>query len=217
MPDEKKLAVLDLLARHDVPLIEDDIYGDIYFGEERPRPFIALDRRGNTIYCSSFSKTVAPGYRIGWVAAGRHPVAHSGREGGLHAVRRGAAAGRVRRVPGVRRLRRPSAAHPPRVRRQHRADDARDRLRAFPAGTRVSRPAGGFVLWLELPQAVKTRALFQRALDHGICFAPGEVFSASGRYANCLRLSCGHSWDERIERGVTRLGALATEALGRGR
>ena len=72
MPDEKKLAVLDLLARHDVPLIEDDIYGDIYFGDERPRPFIALDRRGNTIYCSSFSKTVAPGYRIGWVAAGRH-------------------------------------------------------------------------------------------------------------------------------------------------
>ena len=72
MPDTKKLAVLDLLARHDVPLIEDDIYGDICFGPERPKPFIALDRRGNTIYCSSFSKTVAPGYRIGWVAAGRH-------------------------------------------------------------------------------------------------------------------------------------------------
>ena len=72
MPDEKKLAVLDLLARHDVPLIEDDIYGDICFGPERPKPFIALDRRGNTIYCSSFSKTVAPGYRIGWVAGGRY-------------------------------------------------------------------------------------------------------------------------------------------------
>ena len=67
MPDGKKLAVLDLLARYRVPLIEDDIYGDIYFGNERPRPFTALDTRGETIYCSSFSKTVAPGYRIGWI------------------------------------------------------------------------------------------------------------------------------------------------------
>jgi DNA-binding transcriptional MocR family regulator len=72
MPDAKKRAVLDLLAPHHVPLIEDDIYGDIYFGNERPRPFMALDPRGNTIYCSSFSKTVAPGYRIGWIIAGRH-------------------------------------------------------------------------------------------------------------------------------------------------
>src|SRR5215475_9831801 len=72
MPDEKKIAVLDLLVRHGVPLIEDDIYGDIYFGSERPRPFMALDRRGNTLYCSSFSKTIAPGYRIGWIATRRH-------------------------------------------------------------------------------------------------------------------------------------------------
>ena len=84
----------------------------------------------------------------------------------------------------------------------------------FPAGTRVSRPAGGFVLWLELPQRLNARVLFQTALDNGICFAPGEVFSASGRYANCLRLSCGHTWDKRIARGVARLGALVTDALG---
>ena len=72
MPDEKKLAILDLLARHQVPLIEDDIYGDIFFGKERPRPFMAFDRRGNTISCSSFSKTLAPGYRVGWIATSRH-------------------------------------------------------------------------------------------------------------------------------------------------
>ena len=72
MPDENKIAVLELLAGHGVPLIEDDIYGDIYFGKERPKPFMALDRHDNTIYCSSFSKTVAPGYRVGWVAAGPH-------------------------------------------------------------------------------------------------------------------------------------------------
>src|SRR5262249_2428954 len=85
----------------------------------------------------------------------------------------------------------------------------------FPPGTRVSRPSGGFVLWLEFPPAVKTRQLFERALDRGICFAPGEVFSPSGRFANCLRISCGHLWDARIERGVAQLGALAAEALAR--
>src|SRR5262249_16520402 len=72
MPEEKKAALLQLLAQHDVPLIEDDIYGDIYFGQERPKPFSALDRYGNTIYCSSFSKTLAPGYRVGWIATERH-------------------------------------------------------------------------------------------------------------------------------------------------
>lgn len=216
MPDAKKLAVLELLSRHDVPLIEDDIYGDICFGGERPRPFMALDRRGNTIYCSSFSKTVAPGYRIGWVAAGRHLSRILDAKAAFtlcgsvlpqaafaEFLASGAYDGHLRRIRGV---------FADNIERMSRAID-----KSFPAGTRVSRPAGGFVLWLELPQTLKTRVLFQTALDQGICFAPGEVFSASGRYANCLRLSCGHTWDARIERGVMRLGALACDALGRSR
>jgi DNA-binding transcriptional MocR family regulator len=216
MSDARKLAVLDLLARHRVPLIEDDIYGDICFGAERPRPFIALDRRGNTIYCSSFSKTVAPGYRIGWVAAGRHLPRILDAKAAFTlcgAVLPQAAFAEFLASGGydshLRRVRRVFASN---IEMMTRTID-----RSFPAGTRVSRPAGGFVLWLELPPQVKTRPLFERALDDGICFAPGEVFSASGRFANCLRLSCGHSWDARIERGVARLGALATEALGRSR
>jgi DNA-binding transcriptional MocR family regulator len=216
MPDAKKLAVLDLLARHDVPLIEDDIYGDICFGGERPRPFMALDRRGNTIYCSSFSKTVAPGYRIGWVTAGRHlsRILDAKAAFTLCGAVLPQAAFAEYLASGsydshLRRIRRVFAAN---IEQMTRAID-----RSFPKGTRVSRPAGGFVLWLELPQPIKTRVLFQTALDHGICFAPGEVFSASGRYANCLRLSCGHAWDERIERGVARLGALAAEALTQSR
>jgi DNA-binding transcriptional MocR family regulator len=212
MPDAKKLAVLELLARHKVPLIEDDIYGDISFALERPRPFMALDRYDNTIYCSSFSKTVAPGYRIGWVAAGRHlpPILQAKAAFTLcGAVLPQAAFADFLASGGydshLRRVRRVLADN---IERMTRAVD-----RSFPAGTRISRPAGGFVLWLELPQPSRTRALFQAALDERICFAPGEVFSASGRFANCLRLSCGHTWDARIERGVTRLGALATAAL----
>lgn len=216
MPDAKKLAVLDLLAKHNVPLIEDDIYGDISFAAERPKPFMALDRRGNTIYCSSFSKTVAPGYRIGWVAAGKHLARILDAKAAFTlcgAVLPQAAFAEFLASGGydshLRRIRRVFASN---IEMMTRTID-----RSFPPGTRVSRPAGGFVLWLELPQQVKTRPLFQRALDEGICFAPGEVFSASGRFANCLRLSCGNSWDARIERGVMRLGELVTEAAGRGR
>lgn len=214
MPEAKKRAVLDLLARYNVPLIEDDIYGDICFSGERPRPFMALDRRGTTIYCSSFSKTVAPGYRIGWIAAERYLPRILEAKAAFTlcgSVLPQAAFAEFLASGGydghLRRIRRVFADN---IERMTRAID-----RHFPAGTRVSRPAGGFVLWLELPPQLKTRALFHTALEQGICFAPGEVFSAAGRYANCLRLSCGHTWDARIERGVARLGALVTETLAR--
>ena len=213
MPDEKKLAVLELLARHGVPLIEDDIYGDIYFGAERPRPFVALDRCGTTIYCSSFSKTIAPGYRIGWIATGRHMervLAHK-----LTQTLCGPALPQVAFADflasggydgHLRRIRRAFADN---IARMSRTID-----RAFPPGTRVTRPAGGFVLWLELPRPMRTRALLEEALAQGICFAPGDVFSATNRYAHCLRLSCGHHWDARIEAAVERLGALAARRMG---
>jgi DNA-binding transcriptional MocR family regulator len=212
MPDEKKIRVLDLLARHQVPLIEDDIYGDIYFGKERPKPFMALDRRGNTIYCSSFSKTVAPGYRIGWIAAGRfmtkvleHKMALTLCGPVLPQV---AFAGFLSSGGYDSHLRRMRRAFQDNVDQMIRAID-----RSFPETVRVTRPAGGFVLWLELPKRLDSRQLLEVALSRGICFAPGDVFSASGRYANCLRLSCGHGWNPRIENGVKTLGRIVTAAL----
>jgi DNA-binding transcriptional MocR family regulator len=212
MPDEKKRAVLELLARHQVPLIEDDIYGDIYFGEERPRPFMALDRGGNTIYCSSFSKTVAPGYRIGWIAAGRQMQEVLQRKYAMTlcgpALLQVALADLLRSGGYDSHLRRIRRVFQRNVAQMTRAIE-----KAFPEGTKVTRPAGGFVLWLELPRPLKSRELFGQALEEGICFAPGDVFSASGRYRNCLRLSCGHPWNARIEKGVTTLGALASSQL----
>jgi DNA-binding transcriptional MocR family regulator len=86
---------------------------------------------------------------------------------------------------------------------------------SFPAETKVSRPAGGFVLWLELPRGFDSRALFDEALEQGICFAPGDVFSTSRRFRHCLRLSAGHVWNDRIEHGVRRLGGLARALLAR--
>jgi len=214
MPEDKKLAVLDLLARHRVPLIEDDIYGDIYFGAERPRPFMALDRRGNTLYCSSFSKTVAPGYRVGWLVAGSRTPQVLERKHALTlcgpALPQAALADFLASGGYDSHLRRITRIFHHNIARMTHAVE-----KAFPAGTKVTRPAGGFVLWLELPRAFDSRELFAAALAKGICFAPGDVFSASGRYRHCLRLSCAHPWSARIEQGVETLGALTTQMLER--
>ncbi len=212
---EKKQAILALLTRHKVPLIEDDIYGDIYFGKERPQPFSAFMPEADILYCSSFSKTLAPGYRVGWVASRHHMQRVL--EGKFATTLCGpalpqAALAEFLATGGydnhLRRLRR---VFPDHIDRMVRTID-----RSFPRSTRVSRPAGGFVLWLELPEGFDSRRLFRRALEEGICFAPGDAFSASGRYGNCLRLSCGHDWTPRIEAAVETLGALVKEQLGEG-
>jgi DNA-binding transcriptional MocR family regulator len=209
MPDEKKRAALDLLARHRVPLIEDDIYGDIYFGNERPRPFMALDRHGDVIYCSSFSKTLAPGYRVGWIAVGRRMQKVLERKAALTlctpALTQVALADFLSSGGYDSHLRRIRRAFHHNVVQMTRAIE-----KTFPDGTKITQPAGGFVLWLELPRPLKSRELFRQAVEQGICFAPGDVFSPSGGYHNCLRLSCGHPWNARIERGITTLGALAS-------
>jgi DNA-binding transcriptional MocR family regulator len=210
MPEENKVALLRLLAQHAVPLIEDDIYGDIYFGPERPKPFAALDRDANTIYCSSFSKTVAPGYRIGWIATGRHM--QKVLEHKFASTLCGPALAQVAFADFLS-----SGGYDSHLRRIRRIfSDNIDQMiraveRAFPQGTRVSRPAGGFVLWVELPRRIDSRALFEQALARGICFVPGDAFSAGDGYAHCLRLSCGHHWDRRIAEAVATIGAIATE------
>jgi DNA-binding transcriptional MocR family regulator len=218
-PEEKKIAILDLLARHKVPLIEDDIYGDIYFGAERPKPFMALDRRGTTIYCSSFSKTIAPGYRIGWIASTRHMKRILDSKIALTlcgpSLPQAALADLLASGGYDSHLRRIRRVFEDNLNQMIRTID-----QSFPRGTRVTQPSGGFVLWLELPKGVAARALFDEALDEGICFAPGDVFSASGRYGNCLRLSAGHGWDKRIENALVKLGAMAQKAVackGKGR
>ena len=212
MAEDRKRIVLDLLAQRQIPLIEDDIYGDIYFGDERPKPFMALDRHDNTIYCSSFSKTVAPGYRIGWIVTRRHMERVLDTKLAFTlcgpALPQAALAAFLASGGYDSHLRRIRRTFKDNIERMIRTID-----RAFPRGTRVSRPDGGFVLWVELPRPIASRDLFNAALRKGICFVPGDVFSASNRYANCLRVSCGSAWNARIERGLETLGELASGAL----
>ncbi|WP_432730637.1 PLP-dependent aminotransferase family protein [Variovorax sp. W6] len=215
MAEADKLSLLALLSEHAVPLIEDDVYGDVHFGRNRPKPFIALNKGASTvIYCSSFSKSLAPGYRVGWIVPGAYSQKVMERKLAFSlcspvlpqlAVAEFLASNAY--DVHLRRMRRVLEEN---LTRMVRAIEA-----SFPAETKVSRPAGGFMLWLELPKHFDSRALFEEALEHGICFAPGDVFSASRRFRNCLRLSAGHAWTERIDAGVRRLGRLARAQVER--
>ena len=212
MPGPRKQALVALLARHGIPLIEDDVYGELYGGPHRPPPAKAFDRDGLVLHCSSFSKSLAPGYRVGWAAAGRFTadVRRLKMMGSLatslpaqRAIAEYLAQGGHDRH--LRQLRAALAAQ------QQRAQ--RVLARAFPAGTRITRPQGGYFLWLELPPAVDALALHRRALAAGISTAPGVLFSADARFTHHLRLNVGHPGDARVDAALRQLGAWAHEAL----
>jgi DNA-binding transcriptional MocR family regulator len=214
MPDENKERLVKMLARHDVPLVEDDVYGDLTFDGPRPRPAKAFDKDGRVLLCGSVSKTLAPGYRVGWVAPGRYGDVLRLRKYALTlasptltqmAVAEFLRSGGYDRH--VRRLRRVLAGQTARM------QDAV--LASFPLGTRVSSPRGGFVLWVELPQAVDALELQEAALQKNIAIAPGPIFSARGRFASFIRLSCGMPWSNKLANAIDALGAMAASRMRR--
>lgn len=208
MPDENKQRLVKMLARREIPLVEDDVYGDLAYDGTRPRPAKAFDEHGLVLLCGSFSKTLAPGYRVGWLVPGRFQdaalrlkFAHTVASPTPTQMAIAEFLGEGGYDRHVRRLRRALAAQSERY-REAIAD-------AFPRGTRVSRPQGGFVLWVELPSGASAVELQRRALERGISIAPGPIFSARQRFANCVRVSTGHPWTPRIARAVATLGDLA--------
>jgi DNA-binding transcriptional MocR family regulator len=213
MPDEHKQRLVEILARRDIPLIEDDINGDLAHDGSRPRVAHSYDRDGRVLLCGSFSKTLAPGYRVGWVAPGRYYdrvkalkimstlatatlpqlaiaeiVANGGYDHHLRALRRDFAEQTQRVSEAV--------------------------AAAFPTGIKITRPSGGFVLWVELPKKVSALELHERALVERISIAPGPMFSAKQSFPNFIRLNCGHRWSERLERAVAVLGRMAKKMAG---
>jgi DNA-binding transcriptional MocR family regulator len=210
MPDDAKRELYRILAHRDVPLIEDDVYGDLFFGDARPRTVKAFDRAGLVMLCSSFSKTIAPGYRVGFVAAGRYQDRVErlkfGHTIATPTLPQLAIADLLDNGGYDRHLRRLRRALASQVARVSEAIGGH-----FPQGTRVSRPEGGFFLWVELPPGKSALELHARALERGISIAPGPIFSAKARFSNCLRISCGFPWSEVIDRSIRTLGSIATE------
>ena len=207
IPDERKKALAEMLVKYEVPLIEDDIYGDLSFSGERPRTVKAFDREGQVLLCSSFSKTLAPGYRIGWVSPGRFQTEVE----------------RLKSVCTIGTATAPQMAiaefltnggydhHLRKIRRIYMRQIwsmSQAVGKFFPQGTRITRPAGGFVLWVELPAGIDSLLLYEQALKAGITIAPGPIFSVRQDYRNCVRLSAAY-WSDQIEKAIATLGNLA--------
>jgi len=212
MPDANKRALLALAQRYDVAIIEDDVYGDLAYSYPRPRTIKSFDQDGRVLLCSSFSKTLAPGLRIGWIAPGRYL------EQVLHMKYLGT--GSTAQLPQLALTEYRQAGHyEPHLRRM-RSQYARSRdlmidwvSRYFPPGTRVSRPQGSFMLWVELAPGFDSQRLNQILLPQRIQIAPGSIFSAAGKYRNCLRLNYAALPSAEIEAAIRQIGLSIGELL----
>lgn len=207
MPDEQKEVLVKLLAKHGVPLIEDDLYGDVYFGNKRPRSCKSFDEEGNVLWCSSISKTLAPGYRVGWVAPGKYldkvkslKLYHSITSATAQQAAIGSFLATGRYDHHLRKL------------RQTLHTNSLQFTRAigeyFPDEIQLSTPQGGFILWVELAKHIDTYQLYQEAMQQKMSFAPGTIFTLQERYQNCMRLSYGMQWSPEVERNLKKLGNL---------
>ena len=214
MPDEKRRELVELIDARDVVLIEDDVYGELLFDGYRPKPAEFYSRSGRVLTCGSFSKTAAPGYRIGWLISdrfrdeiGRLKRAYSCSSGLLQQLTLAeflASGDYDRYLKTLRPVLQCNAERMSAAVASH-----------FPPETRTSKPVGGSVLWLELPEGVDSERLFDRAIQDGISIAPGRIFSPCSRYRNFIRLSFGHPWSNRIDAGLQKLGQTVSELSSR--
>ena len=207
MNEAKKRGLYELLHRHQLPLIEDDVYAELYFGTQPPKPVKSFDRDGLVMHCGSFSKCLAPGYRVGWVAGGRYAEQIS-RLKLMTTISpsvpaQAALADYLQHGGYDRHLRKLRHAL-----ETQQASMLASAARHFPASTRVTRPSGGYFLWFEFPKQVDTLQLFQLALAQGISLAPGPIFSATRRFGNCARLNYGHPWNAQSEQAMAVLGRI---------
>lgn len=207
MTNEKKKQLVELLADKQLPLIEDDIYGEMYFGKTRPRTCKSYDKQGLVMLCSSVSKSLAPGYRVGWCIPGRFKM----------------------QIINIKLMHTLSSASPTHAAIGHFFETGRFDLHMrnlrkalhtqclrytqaiseyFPADVKVSRPEGGYFLWIELNKKVDAFELYERALARNISISPGQIFSTDSRFTNFIRISYGIPYNNEIEQSLKTLGQL---------
>ncbi len=210
MDEVNKRELVRIMNDQGVPIIEDDIYGDLYFGNVRPAPLKSYDRRGLVLYCSSFSKTLIPDLRVGWTLPGiyREKIKRLKFNASIAAPQfnqlviadflgRGAMDRHLRKMRNSLK--------------QQTTDTALAIDRFFPKGTKISVPRGGYTLWVELAKTIDSLKLWSRAAKNNISIFPGTLCSGSNQYAHYIRMSCGHPLTEKLEQGIARLGELVKE------
>lgn len=207
MPLENRQRLVAMAKAKKLVIIEDDIYGDLAFNHKRAPLLQGLDPDADVILCSSVSKTLSPGLRLGWIAPGKYQEKVEYMKYVLNLATPTLAQLAVANLmeSGVyeRHLRKVRGEYAQAVARMSEAV-----LHYFPAGTKISQPQGGFVIWLELPGDIDSFELAKRSLTLGISIAPGPIFSASQKFRSFIRLSCACRWEPKVERALATLGQL---------
>jgi len=210
MPENNKKQLVELLNSQEIPLIEDDVYGDLYFGDERPGIAKGYDTENRVLSCSSFSKTLAPGYRMGWITGGRY---HEKLLEWKQAT--SSASASIQQLAVAEFLRSGQYdRHLSRLRKAFREQVEKARFmisRLFPEGTRISDPQGGFVLWVELPRNINCYDVYTESLEHNIGITPGMLFSATRKFKNYIRINCGFPWTDETEKALEQLATIIHE------
>lgn len=212
MPDENKEKVVKLLAKHKIPLIEDDVYGDIYFGANRPKCCKSFDKEGNVLWCSSVSKNLAPGYRVGWIAPGKYKD-------------------KILKLKLTQTISSTSLTHEVvanflktgkyenhlrsfrKTLKQNCQNYERAIVEYFPADTKISRPQGGLTLWIELNKSINTIQLYDLAMAKNISISPGRMFTLQDQFQNCLRLCIGLPWSDDLKEKIKEIGCLVQQMM----
>ncbi len=210
MPNEHKKQLVELLTNYQIPLIEDDVYNELYFGKYKPLPAKAFDQAGIVMHCSSFSKCLAPGYRIGWVAPGKYAQAIERLKLttsiAVSVPTQIALAGYLSEGGYDRHLR--GLRHQLMMQQIVFIEILES---CFPKGVQLTKPDGGYFLWVKLPHGVNALQLHQIALSRNISIAPGPMFSASQKLTQYMRLNYGHVINERSAMALRELGNMIVE------
>ncbi|MDX2320931.1 MAG: PLP-dependent aminotransferase family protein [Moritella sp.] len=205
MPEANKLAIRNVLAAAQIPLLEDDVYSELYFSEHKPKPIKAYDEQGLILHCSSFSKCLAPGFRVGWVVAGRY--AKQIEQLQLMTTLSAAVPNQLAIAEFV--LHGNYDIHLRRLRRQLESRQQQMQhaiAQYFPIETKITRPSGGYFLWIVLAEHINTGELLQTLLDdHNISIAPGTLFACDDKYKNCMRINCSYALTDNIRQALITL------------
>ncbi|KGM72416.1 Histidinol-phosphate aminotransferase [Escherichia coli] len=212
MPDARKRAVLSLAQRHDIVIFEDDVYGELATEYPRPRTIHSWDIDGRVLLCSSFSKSIAPGLRVGWVAPGRYHDKLMHMKYAISSFNvpstQMAAATFVLEGHYHRHIRR--------MRQTYQRNLALYTCwirEYFPCEICITRPKGGFLLWIELPEQVDMVCVARQLCRMKIQVAAGSIFSASGKYRNCLRINCALPLSETYREALKQIGEAVYRAM----
>ncbi|MBT8330988.1 MAG: PLP-dependent aminotransferase family protein [Deltaproteobacteria bacterium] len=211
MPDDHKVRLIQLIDQYDVAVIEDDISSELHFGRKRPMPLKSYDEQDRVMTCSSFSKTLAPGLRIGWAIPGKR---YMEKVQNLKAATTVSTSTLDQYLISQYLAEGAFERHSRRLRHALKKQVVRTAFaiqKHFPSATRLAMPEGGTLLWVELPSQVDGLQVYRKALDHHIAIIPGVVCSNAGQFRNFIQISCGSPFAEDMERGIIRLGEIVSD------